>query len=486
MDSDSSPSQAVNAISSMEAPQDNPVALVDDKTLRTQDKDEDSFLTSIKMCTPAKLTTVENKSVDPTEEAGFPKMEHCQRQHNPSQLQQESSDDSFVDKIIMRSPAKTATRIEDSVEAIDAFEDEIDEIGELIPAISCPVSHHKEKESETNAATKPKHTATQQSTRNEAAAQRPSHLNEDDERRTSRTVSRATTSRLSSIHKPPFLPTKSTKPLTRSTFVLPGDAVAQKLKEQREKRLNGDNAGVQSKARVKPAPMVVKSSKPLTQPTFELPGDAIARKLKVKREQRLKQQEADAGPKEKEYKARPVRKIQAPPVNDTTTSRARTGSATSVSAKVSPSFHTGSRVRPANSRPASIVPGDAHKRLSTISITKRTSRTAAGASVHNVRESSLAAAGSPQSSMQATSRRLTSHGKTAHQTVRGREVFERNKSATEQTERLRKEKEDAAKNARAAAAEHGRLASRQWAEKQRARKVSNEKSERQEVAVAEV
>ena len=86
-------------------------------------------------------------------------------------------------------------------------------------------------------------------------------------------------------------------------------------------------------------------------------------------------------------------------------------------------------------------------------------------------------------SISTTTQRVTSDGKNAHQTARGREVFNRNRNATQEIERVRKEKEEAAKKARVDAAERGRLASRQWAEKQKARKVSAEKEAGQKVPV---
>jgi hypothetical protein len=55
----------------------------------------------------------------------------------------------------------------------------------------------------------------------------------------------------------------------------------------------------------------------------------------------------------------------------------------------------------------------------------------------------------------------------AQQKLKGREVFNRDRMEKEARERERKEKEEAAKRARAEAAERGRIASREWAERQR-------------------
>ena len=60
----------------------------------------------------------------------------------------------------------------------------------------------------------------------------------------------------------------------------------------------------------------------------------------------------------------------------------------------------------------------------------------------------------------------------AHQKVKGKEAFSRPKNEIAAREKERREKEEAAKKARIEAAERGRLASREWAEKQKARKAA--------------
>ena len=51
--------------------------------------------------------------------------------------------------------------------------------------------------------------------------------------------------------------------------------------------------------------------------------------------------------------------------------------------------------------------------------------------------------------------------------AKGKQVFNRDKVEKDNAERERREKEEAAKKARAEAAERGRIASREWAERQR-------------------
>ena len=57
----------------------------------------------------------------------------------------------------------------------------------------------------------------------------------------------------------------------------------------------------------------------------------------------------------------------------------------------------------------------------------------------------------------------------AQQKQKGKLVFSQAKEEIAEREKQRKEKEEAAKKARLDAAEKGRLASRQWAEKRKAR-----------------
>lgn len=62
------------------------------------------------------------------------------------------------------------------------------------------------------------------------------------------------------------------------------------------------------------------------------------------------------------------------------------------------------------------------------------------------------------------------------QRQRGKEIYNRDVKLTEEIERERREREWAAKKAREEAAERGRQASREWAEKQFARKMAESRS----------
>lgn len=111
---------------------------------------------------------------------------------------------------------------------------------------------------------------------------------------------------------PPKPPAKSTKPPTVSTFELPGAVVARRLREQREARLSllgaappptPERSRALAAAGAPPRP---KSTKVPTRPTFELPGEAISRRKREERDARLAR-EAEEQKKRREFKARPVR-----------------------------------------------------------------------------------------------------------------------------------------------------------------------------------
>lgn len=465
------------------------------KQFAAKNEDEDAFVNTTGSRTPGETMTCGiHISRDPANNKGSVGSEKPQRQQGSSIQDQGPKDDSFVGKIITRSPAKIVTRIEDSVEAIDAFEEEMEKIGELMPTISDTVPPVKAQNLKGNVAQsgrrKLKNTGAANPNSKVASRSSEEHSTYSDEASAKvkydakRTISKKAPNLVSSIHKTPFQPTKSNKPPTRSTFELPGEAVAKKLREQREERLRNEGEG--GKQKVQLPPKAVKSTKPLTQPTFELPGDTVARKLKEQRERRLKQQEADAKTQQREFRARTIRLSQPPVVRGNATSKARM----SLAKEAAMSNHLQGQdhaptIRAANKRQASLAAADDSKRLSTLSIAKRTPRVATGTSTRTTRGPSLATITSSRLSASAASQRVTSDGKSAHQTARGREVFERNRIATEELERLRKEKEEAAKKARAEAAERGRIASRQWAEKQKARKISADKGKDQKAATAE-
>ncbi len=210
-----------------------------------------------------------------------------------------------------------------------------------------------------------------------------------------------------------------------------------------------------------------KSRKALTQSTFQLPGDAIAAKLKAAREAR-QQKEAEEVAKKPAFKARPVPSTlsKAPSVRQTNASRAREsimngkdlktstsgtapghGRANSV-ATTRPSVMRASIVSTQSSKPAvgkpSVPLASAKPRAST-----------AMANISKPRDSTTASTGT----------RVTS-------TSKGKEVFNRAAVAKANAAKEKEEREAAAKKARADAAERSRQLSREFAEKQKAKKAA--------------
>ncbi|KEQ74116.1 hypothetical protein M436DRAFT_72480 [Aureobasidium namibiae CBS 147.97] len=287
-------------------------------------------------------------------------------------------------------------------------------------------------------------------------------------------------------------PPKSTKAATTSTFQLPGEAIAAKLKADKEARLQRQaEAGSSAKSTYKPPttqrstkaptratfqlpekeerqkrqeengaaaskstyvpPVTQKSTKPVTKATFQLSSDAFAAKMKAQKEARLAKQKEEEEQKEKErgvFKARPVPKMGKPAeVRQNAASRARLPSGSETSAAIKRS----SSVRD---------PNTASKRLS---------------SFHPSASSSTTLPPRAATSFQKRQSMAPSASK-------GKEVFGRAKEEKEKEDRGKKEKEEAAKKARAEAAEQGRQRSREWADKKKAK----EKEERRKTVAAGV
>lgn len=251
-------------------------------------------------------------------------------------------------------------------------------------------------------------------------------------------------------YKPPP-PPKSTKAPTRATFQLPGEAIAAKLKAEKEERQKRqeENGGVAQKPTYVP-PAAPKSTKPVTKATFQLSSDAFAAKMKAQKEARLAKQKEEEEKKEKErgiFKARPVPKMSKPAeVRQTNASRARL-----------PSNETTGLTRASSVRDSTTM---AQKRMS---------------SFHPAASTSSAL---PPRAVTSFQKRQSMAPSSSTSSSKGKEVFGRAAEAKEKEEREKKEKEDAAKKARAEAAEKGRQASREWAAKKK------EKEERRKTNAA--
>ncbi|KAF2117508.1 hypothetical protein BDV96DRAFT_570332 [Lophiotrema nucula] len=227
-----------------------------------------------------------------------------------------------------------------------------------------------------------------------------------------------------------------------------------------------------------------KSAKPVTKPTFQLPGDAVAAKLKAQKEDRLKREEEEAAAKKAAFKARPPptrKNVPAVAVRQTAASKARENVINGVPIekavrKVTPSGfqkevigglarEVGGVTIPPPPKPSSTTTTTTlpKKRPSSVIIT---SRPAFSASVTS--STSFSRPNSNRNSMiLPNSKSTVTAADAAAQRLKAREIFNRDRSLEASRVLDRKEKEEAAKRARAEAAERGRIASREWAEKQR-------------------
>lgn len=172
------------------------------------------------------------------------------QQGQKEQQEQQEGEDSFVKAIQTRSPVKTApssleTRRETSTEKITVEivvvgkKDEVKE-DEKGKAEGAPFVQRKSVARSSVPAVKRPSTKGTTATFNTAVGRAASNPTKPStaaakataKPRASSSLAAAAAKRRSSI----FVPTKSTKPPTRSTFALPGEAVAAKLKEQRLQR----------------------------------------------------------------------------------------------------------------------------------------------------------------------------------------------------------------------------------------------------------
>ncbi|QIW98261.1 hypothetical protein AMS68_003779 [Peltaster fructicola] len=224
-----------------------------------------------------------------------------------------------------------------------------------------------------------------------------------------------------------------------------------------------------------------KSKKAPTQSTFALPGEAVAAKLKAAR---LEREKKDDEPKV--FKARPVPAMikNAPVVRGTNTSRARESIG---GAPTQPHLLAAHRrassvavVRPAEKRqsmsvrPSSgmkSIPAAVVKEVPAVSIrpSSRDKPTTLGADRPSTALANISKPRSPVDVARAALSKVESTVKS----MKGREVFARTAFANETAEREKRAKEEATRKARAEAAERSRQLSREWAEKKRREKAES-------------
>ena len=364
-----------------------------------------------------------------------------------------------------KSPVRVSMRPEDSIEAIDRFEEEMEKVGDLIPMVKKRGQSPKEKRRSGN-------TATNMRTSNK----RPS---------TTQTSKGLTSRRVTPVVNPKLAAPAKQKdtasvPKTNDTKI---DLKNRKVSDNSS--TSESNTSITVKKRVSSAhkaPFVpAKSTKPPTRASFELPGEAVARKLKEAREKRMEREEEEkAIPQKPTFKARPVRVSQAPVVKPTATSRARISMAKGETpAAVSMTKSATSKPKPMSGSGAGSKES-AGKRLSALSVKKRSAPTSANTSARINRDSPTIASNGQQVpksriSVQPSVRQSATAADAAQLKAKGKSIFNRGRVEHDELEQMKKDKEEAARKARAEAAERGRIASREWAEKQKAKKLAARK-----------
>jgi len=431
-----------------------------------------------------------------------------------------AKNDDMAEQAIPLSPSTpgSASRIEDSVEALDKLEEELEALSEVAsldrvmsPEETKPVPQHSISAMETpnntphvRTGSMASRSASRQMTFNTVQAStidRRSSVRKSSSMASTRheeqpaTTTKPTTARKSLIITrpasllPPKAPPRFSKPPTVPDFELPGEAVARRLKEKREARLSQmSEAGSSSLSPSKQLTPHVKSTKPLTRPTFELPGDAISRRKREEREARLKAQEEEER-KRREFKARPIRTSLATGAypRETLASRARmsklqqqseAGSESAASTPVAKKRHsiavtTSQTVRATHSPAMVSSAGSAGKAgLLSATLPSRGRRTTvmdsqqAGASRATSTSTSSIHGGGSTAKGSRISASLSAEE--AHlQRQRGKEILARDNRYAADRDRERREREEATKRARQEAAEKSRRLARENAERKK-------------------
>ncbi|EME44357.1 hypothetical protein DOTSEDRAFT_88539 [Dothistroma septosporum NZE10] len=260
-------------------------------------------------------------------------------------------------------------------------------------------------------------------------------------------------------------PPKSTKAPTQSTFRLPGEEVAARLKAAKEARLARDAEEQTKKVfRARAAPPMTKA------PAVRQTSTSKARESIAVGEEL----------KPKTFKARPAPTLtKAPEVRQTSASKARMSlmsgkPASTINAGVHKRANSVATGRALLGGRLSIVKTPAVP-ANSVSVSKRPATAMATLNKSRSGIAPIAPAAKPKAAV-TTSERPNYLGSSTRTNVlsaasKGKEVFNRAANAKVSAEQQKREKEEAAKKARADAAERSRQLSREWAEKQKLRKM---------------
>lgn len=247
----------------------------------------------------------------------------------------------------------------------------------------------------------------------------------------------------------------------RSSVLAPTKASAAKESASKEDPARSSEQQVKERsaiAALHTPPRVAKSTKPLTKSTFRLPSEGLAEKMKTQRAERLKRMEEHAQKKVAEIKSRPATattKTKPMEVKETAASRGRKSMAAVPKDESNGMVNRASTVhaRPKsmlvrNARPSG-VGSERHARPTLLSAESKESNLAEFSGACQLAVGQVALTPStltqPNAGSKESSKRSRADLKTHEQQI--------------------KEQAETARKARAEAAERGRQASREWAEK---------------------
>ena len=355
---------------------------------------------------------------------------------------------------VTSNPSPLVTRIEDSVEAMDAIEEAIEEVDRSLPSVNSKPPTQKM-------------TSTRKAKKRDVASTRASLLRASVVRTGTRAGSVVKPDSVVANLKAQFEALKG-----RPSVGIPRHRPSLKNQKEEIGRVEPpQKPKVESQKPLKPVSSLqkapfqpTKSTKPTTRPLFDLPGDAIARELKVRRAERSAQEDL---PTLIGNKKRTSKKVShAPPVvKMTATAQARLSLAKGESLIVlkRQPLTVSSRSMVSTKTPNVVGIGGSLKSVGNPS-------TVLAPSVLNSRTSP-----SPKVLPVKTSKNRKASAVPAISgppTNKGKAVFERARLLVEEKEAARKEKENAAKKAREDAKERGRQASREWAAKHKLKRLA--------------
>ncbi|KAI0904894.1 hypothetical protein F4823DRAFT_613308 [Ustulina deusta] len=391
-------------------------------------------------------------------------------------------DDSFVESITSISLGEPGMRIEDSFEALDILEDQLEafdkvaRFNQIIPKeqhlsnrnptiktelaapgpsvrFATPQPHQTSTRPSSASlrvrpATEPRRTALRKAT----SMNLESHRFKTEEKTLGQFSPKSSAVRGDTDLARQSLVARSTKQRTIPTFELPGEAVARQLKEKKEARLASQRATQPTASSLRRA----RSAKLPTRPTFELPGEAISRRKREEHQAQLKTQE-DEERKRREFKARPLASHVPPAAvpRETIASRARQNK--------SALTENSAQTPIPNKRPLATT--GYHSRSALSSTLNQPQPRGRGL---RVEESSMQTSRATSTSTGSVSGKRSSLSieDVQIQKLRGHEIYRRDNSWTDSRIRDKCERETLAKLAREEAAERSRQKSREWAAKQ--------------------